>query len=357
MKTIYFDESGFTGYNLLDENQPIFSIASSMINPEKAKEILERSFPQYHGKEFKFSNIWGSRNQRGLLEFSNLIEPHLDDLFVTSDNKRFVVLLKMIDFLIEPTYYESGLDFYKNRFAHKYSNTVYAILLHRTDDTLYRDLTDQYLLFSRNASNETLGIFKRELIRMKSYASQLQTEVIDQFLVGVENFGLFNLFDNFKKTNELQTSTMISIIVYWRSKCKGEFNVICDNSSNFLRNLEMWKGITKNDNQTQIHSLGDGTHIELPLKVVNTTAVDSKDNYGVQLCDILAGLISKYGNSNTSERDKDFLKKVFESGAGKIVANGLRPQSSFIDKEAEATNGPDLADIFGQLIRHHKNGN
>lgn len=62
-RTIYFDESGFTGYNLLDPNQPIFTIASADIDERNAEEILRDSFPEYQGAEFKFSNVWGSKNR------------------------------------------------------------------------------------------------------------------------------------------------------------------------------------------------------------------------------------------------------------------------------------------------------
>lgn len=65
-KTLYFDESGYTGYNLLDPNQPVFAIASTDIEPAIAGTILRESFPDYQGEEFKFTNIWGSKSRRGL---------------------------------------------------------------------------------------------------------------------------------------------------------------------------------------------------------------------------------------------------------------------------------------------------
>lgn len=40
MKTIYCDESGFTGYNLLDPAQPVFAIASACIEEGEAEVTL-----------------------------------------------------------------------------------------------------------------------------------------------------------------------------------------------------------------------------------------------------------------------------------------------------------------------------
>ena len=70
-RTIYCDESGFTGYNLLDPAQPVFAVASAVVDERRAEEILKHSFPRYQGPEFKFANIWGSRNRAGLLTFAS----------------------------------------------------------------------------------------------------------------------------------------------------------------------------------------------------------------------------------------------------------------------------------------------
>jgi len=67
VKKLFFDESGFTGYNLLDPIQPIFSVASTSVEDVQSEEILAGSFPNYQGNEYKFSNIWASKNRNGLL--------------------------------------------------------------------------------------------------------------------------------------------------------------------------------------------------------------------------------------------------------------------------------------------------
>lgn len=67
IRTIYFDKSGYTGYNFLDRHQPVFAIASVDLSEERAEEILRNSFPRYQGDEFHFTNIWRSGHREGLL--------------------------------------------------------------------------------------------------------------------------------------------------------------------------------------------------------------------------------------------------------------------------------------------------
>lgn len=117
VRTIYFDEAGYTGYNLLDPVQPIFAIASVDIDEQLASDILQNSFPKYQGDEFKFSNIWRSGNRAGLGRFCASLEQYADKAFCYAINKRFSVLTKAVDFLIEPYMTDSGYDFYGEGFA------------------------------------------------------------------------------------------------------------------------------------------------------------------------------------------------------------------------------------------------
>ncbi|WP_435249978.1 DUF3800 domain-containing protein [Vibrio sp. nBUS_14] len=38
---IYLDESGNTGSNLLDDNQPVFTLASCQLSDDDAKKLIE----------------------------------------------------------------------------------------------------------------------------------------------------------------------------------------------------------------------------------------------------------------------------------------------------------------------------
>ncbi|MBX9588500.1 MAG: DUF3800 domain-containing protein [Hyphomonadaceae bacterium] len=124
-RTIYCDESGFTGYNLLDPAQPIFIVASAAITDERAREILTAAFPDYQGPEFKFKNIWNTNNRSGLLRFVAHLAAFENLAFIYMIDKRFAVLTKIVDFLIEPYITDAGYDFYDDGFCWKYANYIH----------------------------------------------------------------------------------------------------------------------------------------------------------------------------------------------------------------------------------------
>ncbi len=58
------DESGFTGNDLYNPDQRFFTVASTIVEDEEAREILARCFPRYQGGEYKFTNIWKRESSR-----------------------------------------------------------------------------------------------------------------------------------------------------------------------------------------------------------------------------------------------------------------------------------------------------
>ncbi|MEO1028118.1 MAG: DUF3800 domain-containing protein [Pseudomonadota bacterium] len=57
LRTTYFDESGFTGYNLLDPIQPVLTVTGADIANERAEATLRASFPHNQANEFHFTRI------------------------------------------------------------------------------------------------------------------------------------------------------------------------------------------------------------------------------------------------------------------------------------------------------------
>jgi hypothetical protein len=171
-RTLYFDESGFTGYNLLDQTQPIFAIASADIEEQRAREILAESFPRYRGDEYKFSDIWRSRNRAGLLKYAEHLRDFADLSFIYFAVKRFAVLTKIVDFLIEPYITDAGYDFYGDGFCWKYANCIHFGLTQFAPPELLDALLRNYQAFSRNPSLDSLALLHSQLSIMAASSGE-----------------------------------------------------------------------------------------------------------------------------------------------------------------------------------------
>ena len=357
-KTIYFDESGFTGYNLLDDTQPIFVVASSDIEPGLAEDILRKSFPKYQGAEFKFGKVWRKGNRGRLTHFAERLGSLDRRTFSWVTHKKFAVLTKIVDYLIEPLFTDSGFDFYSDGFCWKYANYIHYGLSHFAEPALYDRLLLAYQSFSREPSREALTSLQAQLDRMARSAPERVRIFIEQMALGTRLFGSSrDDFEAYRGSNELQVSTVIAIMMHWRRLCPDDFHVVHDASANFFRHRETWERISNNDVPDQLHPLGDGTFVQLPLRVTSTTPSDSAHDFGVQLCDVLAGLVARHFDPRTSGDDRKLLDEVIAAGLHKLDYNGVRPEPVFPDQiPPRPLQGPDAVDRMVEIITgpHHR---
>lgn len=351
VKTLYFDESGFTGYNLLDPMQPIFAIASADVGEEQASEILRDCFPNYRGAEFKFTNIWSTNQRTGLLKFAEHLKPLENHVFAYMIDKRFVVLTKIVDFLIEPYITKAGYDFYDEGFCWKYCNYIHYGLTKFSSPELYESLVNVYQAFSRNPTEENLARLHWRLTVMAASTEEYVQIFFKQMELGARLFHELNDIETFKGSDELQVTTMVAVISHWRGKYKDDFAVVHDASSNFLRGQKIWDRITNNNVPKQFHRNGDGTMTEFPLRVVSTAPANSKDNVAIQFCDVLAGLTTRHFSPRTNGADRDFMNDVIAAGLNSLTYNGIRPQTVFPDRiPPKRLTGPDIVDQMTAII-------
>jgi hypothetical protein len=340
-RTLYFDESGFTGYNLLDPKQPIFAIASANIDEDLADEILRASFPRYQGAEFKFKGIWASNHHRvGLLTFACHLH-RLENLpFIYVVNKRFALLAKIVDLLIEPYFTDFGFDFYDHGFCRKYTNYIHFGLTQFAPAELLDALLCHYQAFNRNPTRRSLIILQTRLNVMARSVEKRVRVALEPIALGAQLFEHYNDFGTFRGSLELQMTIMLAIVYHWRQKCAEDLAVVHDESSNFMRSQKVWQKITSCDVPRKRFRFGDGSIVEYPLRVISTTPMNSKDSRSIQFCDVLAGLATRHFSPCTEGRDRTFINEVFDAGLKHITYECILPDTVFPD--FKRLNGPDI---------------
>ncbi|KQW75567.1 hypothetical protein ASC89_21725 [Devosia sp. Root413D1] len=351
-QTLYFDEAGFTGYNLLDSAQPVFAIASTDLEPEAASEILVDSFPSYRGAEYKLSNVWRTNARQGLLRFAEHAAKLSDRTLVYIIQKRMAVLTKMADFLIEPIITHAGYDFYADGFCWKYSNYMYFGFTLTEPPELLDRLLAIYMEFSRDPNQQSLRLLQGRLRLMANSAGEKTRPFLEQMAAGAEAFNHFNDIDNFRSSNELHTGTMIAMVSRWRQRSSRDFAVVHDASSVFLRSRRMWENITNSEVAETSQILGDGTDAPFPLRVLSTLPVDSRDNASVQFCDILAGLSVKMHGVTRDNPDYAFFTELQFAGLSAVMIEGITPLLVFPDQiPPRKLEGPDVVDQLAAIIQ------
>ena len=113
--TIVFDESGNTGGSgLLDENQPVFVLASCNFTEEEAENLLKDNVYTHQTTEAKFSNLKkNNAGQERIINFLSEIVKSPSKVKVMIYHKQFMVVTKLVDMLVEELARKDGIDLYK----------------------------------------------------------------------------------------------------------------------------------------------------------------------------------------------------------------------------------------------------
>mgnify|MGYP000557229709 CR=1 FL=1 len=351
MTAIFFDESGYTGRNLLDPVQPLFVIASCRISEVEAAAILNDAFPRFKGAELKFSDVW-RRNRRGVIAICKALGDRAKDVFVWQVDKKFCVLLKMIDFLIEPVAYDAGFDFYKNAYAFKYANYIYIGLALIGSPELYDATVRAYLAFAREPSDPAL---ERLRFQLELFASSAPEEIRFFFstaLVGMQLFHKHSNIATFDDTLEIYLTSMLASVAYWAERATDELDLFHDQSSSFFARKEMWDALMSKEVKEQWHPVANGPPVKFPLPVRSTTSLNSKASAGVQVCDLIAGLSAKI--HTRPEEERETIDAILQTGFAEVTVNGLKPGTTFPEGGPERRDGPDPVDLMTQILRSNR---
>lgn len=111
---VAFDESGNTGADLLNQDQPVFSLASTSISSDLAHHLLGITRTA-QTREVKFVRLKKTATgRRRIVELLSAPELNGDNVRTTFFHKRFMVFTKIVYILIETVAHEDDIDLYKD---------------------------------------------------------------------------------------------------------------------------------------------------------------------------------------------------------------------------------------------------
>src|SRR6187402_2713656 len=132
MECFRVDESGYTGFDLLNADQPFQGATAIAISDDDAAYLIKQHFPKLQATELKYSSLTrrASNHPRILAMQRDVLAGYKCVTYVC--DKRFLLLLMFLDYAVEPFYFERGLNFYEDG-----QNYSLASLLYTAGPTLF----------------------------------------------------------------------------------------------------------------------------------------------------------------------------------------------------------------------------
>ncbi|RIK78446.1 hypothetical protein DCC62_07590 [candidate division KSB1 bacterium] len=346
MDTIYIDESGYTGGDLLDANQLFQGASSIRIDESTAKKLVDEYFPTRQSPELKHNKFSRRRNYwQRLLEIQKVL---LDEFmgFTYLCHKKYLLILMFLDSCVEPFFYRKGMDFYKDG-----QNYALGSLLYFTAPTFWgKDNFDDILFFYQRASKTKSDLNIQALIEK---AKSLQGKELSENLIPliVEDEDCIRSIKNEENNTDAALVVLLSLLSHIEKYLNAEYTVIHDNSKNLLTYNSFIRQFI-DIREERVFQATANTQARFPVKLVGVKQVDSKLSYGVQLADLLVGGMIEHALSMNGIKEKNEYNQRVRELYGNANLLHLLPDLDFEDSKKYRSDNDSLEfiDFIGKKI-------
>ena len=366
-QTFYFDESGFTGNNLLDPQQPVFVYAGVAIDEELASQIHADALSRFriNAQELKGANL--IKYSRGRSAISWILDKVSQNAHVMVANKEYALAGKFFEYIFEPILTKHNSLFYAIDF-HKFV----ATLLHLFSVAGDNDANDILADFAGMMSSMDPGQFEAVLSHLDRLDLSTPLGKILTFACCHEQ-RIKNELRVVRETGpvaswslELSMTALHWLLISWGEQFEV-LDVYCDESKPIEASRQFFDVFVGRKDKAYLRFGNQSSHsiiynLEGPIKMVN-----SKESHGVQIADILSSSLA-YALENPDEE----IAKEWLSITKDVYANQIIPDSSYVDLMEKGTyvntwvlnelvdrsvKGQDLfenmADIIAELVARY----
>lgn len=348
--TLYFDESGFTGENLLSDEQKTFSYASINIAPAEAEALVAKIITKYKIQNGELKAVKLIRRDKGKQAILEILEEVQDKIKISVHDKKFALTAHFFEYVFEPVLAKKSSIFYQHDF-HKYiSNVLYISLI--ADDELTNKLM---IIFEKLMRKKELGHLDEIISLLEE--NQKDSEALEFFkkiIIFVDTHKEV-IFDEIKDlplwTIDLSLTSLHALFSQWGST-GSEITAYCDNSKPIDEKIDWFEPmIGREEIIYSPYKLCDGHKVPLTYNLKEINMVDSKEHSGVQLADIVA-TASTYSMQIHQEVD-EYIEKLRKILMPKIIYASVFPDYEQIDLMKTKVQLNAL--LFEELIQRTEN--
>jgi len=339
--TIYLDESGYTGPNLTNREQPFFVLASVNFTESEASELRDEFFAGVKTKELKHKSLSANAKQHNMvLAYLEYLGHNPDRFKLYAVDKEFAAVTKVIDYFVESAAHAVGEDIYSNGHAFAMANMLYYSL--RAGETcLYcHGILSRFEGLLRDPSmiryNDFFDYVERPVANRELDAAlgwiRASRELIepDSILAGGPA-GLDIIF-----------TTALNLMSRWRTQLGQDFYVVHDYSSPMVAEQALWEALPSVDVPPE--SIGFvPKSMQFPIGVLSTTFGNSQEFIGLQLADVLAGAVAKSLAVKMQDGNDRYIDLIGDQAIGLSAATIMPGKPEDWPESSTSITSPDYA--------------
>lgn len=297
---IYFDESGFTGNNLLHPHQRYFAYGSIATDDLEAKEFVTALIKKYgiQGGELKGSRlVQFNKGRKAVDEIFNHFEGRIK---LSVSEKKYALACKFFEYIFEPCISDINSLFYGIGFHKFIANMLYVEFLARGAgaEQIFGDF--ESLMRSRNTegleavfSSSTHPENSPILVQIREFAQHRAEDIRAELAsLGDDGVGKWIL--------DLTNSALFTLLANWGLEFE-QVTAICDHSKPLQHEQSLFNVMINRQDRQFSAAFGKEHPITFNLSGPIQFS-DSKTTHGIQLADAVSGLYAVSCGMRQSQR-------------------------------------------------------
>ena len=346
MECFRIDESGYTGFDLLNSEQPFQGAAAVAISDEEANSLVKEHFPNLQAVELKYQAL--SRRPKNHPRLLGLLGDILSNYKCVAYvcDKRFLLLLMFLDYAVEPFYFERGLDFYADGQNYSLASLLYftgpTLLGKSAFDTLLANFQSAMKKKTPKALDDlVIAARKTRWNQLPEALGPLACYEAPECLSAIATPGV---------STDAALVVLQSLISRMEVMANGPYCVEHDQSRNLLTYHNLLERYINHDNEVEFRQ-SEIASIKFPLKLSSVAQVDSKTSPAVQLADVMIGsaieMTKKLRGRQAGGLKPDALLKLY---ADEQIIH-MFPSLDFDEQRRfrKGTQAAEIIDYFSQL--------
>lgn len=285
------DESGYTGFDLLNRDQRFQGAAAIAIENDDAERLIKEHFPRLQATELKYGALSRrpGNHPRLLALLTDLLQDYKSVTYVC--DKRFLLILMFCDYAVEPWYYERGFNFYEDG-----QNYAMASLVAKVGPTLFGEAEFEAMLaaFQRAVKEKTpqaladlvAAIRRIRWRELPEAFGPLARDAAPECLTAIATPGV---------DTDIAIVVLQSLISRMEAMSDGPYRVEHDQSKNLEKYHDLLQRLIDHDDAIELRQTAIAS-FKFPLKLAAVTQVDSKASPAVQLADVMIGAALEAAN-------------------------------------------------------------
>ncbi|MCC8558678.1 DUF3800 domain-containing protein, partial [Xanthomonas vesicatoria] len=345
METFRIDESGYTGFRLLNVEQPFQGACAIAIEEDDAQRLIKEHFPRMKAEELKYRRLIRRENS-----YTRLLALHADLLthykcVTLLCDKRYLLIMLFLSYAKEPWCYERGTNLYADG-----RDLALASLLYYTGRPLLgKEAFERILICFQDAVKEktpSTGSRLVEAVRASDWRQlpeilgPLGRDASPECLEAIATPGV---------TTDAAFIVLQALISRMEAMAEGPYCIEHDQSNNLQTYHDLLQSFIGHKEVATFRQ-SDVASMSFPLKLTSVIQVDSKNSPAVQLADVMIGMAIDAMAAITKTRTATIDPHKVISGYASDQLIHMIPTRDFVaHRQAhQGSQAADLVDYIGK---------